>query len=352
MTKFIAFYLPQFHPIKENDMWWGKGFTEWSNVKKALPLFRGHYQPHIPLHHNYYKLDNSQTQLQQVKLAKQFSVSGFCFYFYWFNGKTLLETPTRNWLSNKNLDFPFCLCWANENWTRRWDGLDNDILIGQNHSPQDDREFINYISPYLKDKRYIKINNKPLIILYRPNLLSAKFTAKQWRYECMMNGVGEIHLSYVQGFEKVDPSIHGFDSAIELPPLNIKAKNISKSLTLLDKREISNLNVIDYGNYLEFSENYPEIEYLLFRGVMPSWDNTARRMDNGASVVHNSSPDKFHKWLINARNWSQRQSSIRGNNDLDIVFVNAWNEWGEGCHLEPDMKYEFQWLEALQQACS
>lgn len=349
MSRLIAFYLPQYHTIAENSKWWGEDFTDWTNVKKAKPLFKGQYQPHIPLNNNYYQLTDDVTQSWQVKQAERFGIYGFCFYFYWFNGKVLLETPTKNWLNNKSLDFPFCLCWANENWTRRWDGLDKEILIAQNYSPKDDREFINYVAPYLKDKRYIRINNKPLVILYRPNLLpNAFFTSKQWRYECMMNGIGEIHLAYVQGFEKVNPSTYGFDSAIEFPPLSIDAKNITHEFDSIENDETANYQIFDYESFLNFSRNYPSTDYLLFRGVMPSWDNTARRKRNGASIIYNSTPAKFHEWLRNASNWSKSQSKHYVNTDLDIVFINAWNEWAEGCHLEPDEKYQYQWLETTQ----
>ena len=347
--KFIAFYLPQYHEIPENSAWWGEGFTEWTNVKRGLPLFEGHYQPHVPKNSNYYRLNSTETPLNQIKLAKQYGIDGFCFYFYWFNSKTILEGPTKRWLENPQLDFPFCLCWANENWTRRWDGKDKEILLKQKHSPRDDRLFINYISRYLKDDRYIRIDGKPLVILYRPKLLPrARFTANQWRYECMMNGIGEIHLSYVQTLEISAPHDFGFDSAIEFPPHGIKTSNITASTRKLYPNDNCIYNVKDYKSLVSFSNDYPSVDYPLFRGVCPSWDNTARRMMKGACIFQHSSPELFQKWLLNASRWSEKHAIKLSSSHLELVFINAWNEWAEGCHLEPDQKYGMQWLEAVR----
>lgn len=349
MTKAIAFYLPQFHPIPENDEWWGKGFTEWSNTRRAHPLFEGHYQPHVPAEDDYYSLLDVSTQRKQIDLAKKYGIFGFCFYFYWFAGKTLLEKPIQQWLAEKTLEMPFCLCWANENWTRRWDGKETDILIDQSHSPLDDRLFIRYLLPYLRDKRYIRIKGRPLIVLYRPSLLpNARFTAAQWRYECKLNGIGEIHLSYVQSFEHEDPAIYGFDSAIEFPPVGLNAQDITTEFD--GHRTDSSHRIYSYESIIQDSFNNHNPPYTFFRGVFPSWDNTARKMHKAASVIQGSSPILYRSWLQRASNWARQQSLRLGSDEYDLVFINAWNEWAEGCHLEPDKMYGHQWLEATRDA--
>lgn len=349
MTKAIAFYLPQYHQIPENDSWWGEGFTEWSNVKAAKPLFEGHYQPHIPHRERYYNLLDTDIQHNQIELAKAYGIYGFCFYFYWFNGKTLLEAPLVNWLKDKSLDLPFCLCWANENWTRRWDGLDNEILIKQQYSPKDDRDFIRHISKYIKDHRYIRINNRPLIVLYRPSLLpSPRFTAMQWRYECRRAGIGEIYLAYVQSFDQVDPEEFGFDAAIEFPPITSKAP--AKTHLYEANSPDNTFQVYQYEDIASYSEDkYASRDpYLVFPGVCPAWDNTARRRNSGASILQGSTPQRYQQWLTLAKQQAEARSG--GNPDLDMVFINAWNEWGEGCHLEPDQEFGLSYLEATHNA--
>ena len=205
----IAFYLPQFHPIRENNEWWGEGFTEWTKVRPAVPRFAGHYQPHIPDDTlGYYDLvADRDIMRKQAELAKLHGLSGFCFYFYWFGGKTLLETPLQHLLQDSSNDMPFCLCWANENWSRRWDGKENDILIGQQHSAADDIAFIQHISQYIADPRYIRVGDRPLLVVYRPSLLpDAKATAARWRNWLRDNGFGEVYLATTHSFDAVDPA--------------------------------------------------------------------------------------------------------------------------------------------------
>ena len=344
-SKLISFYLPQFHPIAENNEWWGEGFTEWTNVKPAQPQFEGHYQPHIPGELGYYSLLDPATQQRQVELAKLYGLGGFCFYFYWFGGKRLLESPVLNYLSDKNLDLPFCLCWANENWSRRWDGLDGEILISQQHSPEDNLAFIEYVSQYMLDSRYISIDGKPLLLVYRPNLLpSAKVTAQCWRDWCIKNGIGEIYLAYTQSFEMVDPAEYGFDAAIEFPPNNSSPPNITDNVVPLSQD--FDCNVYDWRVFTERSESYKVPSYQLFRGVCPSWDNTARRK-NHSNVFLNSSPSSYQRWLKNAITYTVQQQQ---NADERLIFINAWNEWAEGTHLEPDQKYGYAYLEATRMA--
>lgn len=344
-VKIIAFYLPQFHPIPENDEWWGKGFTEWTNVKPAGPQFAGHYQPHVPIELGYYDLRDKAAQCKQIELAKLYGIEGFCFYFYWFGGKRLLETPIENWLNDKSLDLPFCLCWANENWSRRWDGLDSEVLIAQNHSDEDDTAFIREVARYMRDPRYIRINGRPLLLVYRPNLLpTPRETVARWRAWCRQNGIGEIYLSYVQSFERTDPFIYDFDAAVEFPPNNFQPPKLNSSLIPL--REDFAATVYDWRAYVEASEAYPAREYNLFRSVCPGWDNTARRKNKGTIFVNNT-PQLYRRWLENAIRDTIEHFE---NPDERLIFVNAWNEWAEGAHLEPDEQTGYAYLQATRDA--
>lgn len=353
-VKLVAFYLPQFHQIPENDAFWGKGFTEWTNVRAAQPQFAGHYQPHIPGELGYYDLRDVKVLHRQVELAKTYGIGAFCFYFYWFNGKKPLELPLQNYLNDPALDLPFCLCWANENWTRRWDGREHEVLIEQKHSPEDDLAFIENVSRYMRDPRYIRINSKPLLLVYRPSLLpSPRETAHRWRKWCRDHGIGEIYLAYTQSFERVDPNIYDFDAAAEFPP-NMKAKrfelpNLSKNVTPLVKA--FSCEVLDWRTCVEISRNFYEkspinADYKLFRGVCPSWDNTPRRR-NSSRILLNSSPRGYHEWLINAIDYTCHRFY---DPDERLVFVNAWNEWGEGAYLEPDERHGYAYLEATRLA--
>ena len=344
-VKLVAFYLPQFHPIPENDAWWGKGFTEWTNVTRAHPRFDGHYQPHLPSDLGFYDLRLPEVQERQVELAKLYGVGAFCFYFYWFAGKRLLETPIQQFAQNPNIDFPFCLCWANENWSRRWDGLESEVLIGQEHSAEDDIAFITHVSQYLTHCNNIRVDGKPLLVIYRPKLLpDPKATAERWRNWCRLNGVGEIYLGYMQSFEIADPADYGFDAAIEFPPNNTAPPIITDQMEAVDPK-FSGI-VYDYRVYPERSNSYAKPGYTLFRGVFPSWDNEARRQRRGSVWAH-STPTRYRTWLENAARDTISRFSKR---DERLVFVNAWNEWAEGAHLEPDQRYGYAWLQATRDA--
>ena len=344
-AKLICFYLPQFHPIPENDAWWGVGFTEWTNVQPAQPQFLGHYQPHVPGELGYYNLLDPSVQRRQVALAKLYGIEGFCFYLYWFGGKHLLETPIENYLNDSSLDLPFCLCWANENWSRRWDGEDNEILIAQDHSADDDLSFIQYVASFMRDLRYIRISGKPLLLVYRPSLLpSALETSKRWRKWCKENGIGEIYLAYTQSFEIVDPAEYGFDGAIEFPPNNSAPPKITDTVSPL--RKDFGCTVFDWRVFVERSEHYTRPDYTLFRSVCPSWDNTARRKEYG-TIFLNNTPKLYQRWLENAIAETLEQHN---NPEERLVFVNAWNEWAEGAHLEPDTHYGYAWLQATRNA--
>jgi len=343
-VRLIAFYLPQFHPIPENDAWWGKGFTEWKNVSAAQTQFRGHYQPHLPGELGFYDLRTKEIQRRQVALAKQYGIGAFCFYFYWFNGKRLLELPVQEYRNDPMLDLPFCLCWANENWTRRWDGLDQEVLISQNYSPEDDLAFISHIADYMRDRRYLRVNGRPVLLVYRPSLLpDAKATARRWREWCSQHGLGELYLVYPQSFETCDPIEYGFDAATEFPP------NLSDPPVITNSVEALNPNfggiVYDWRVFVQRSRQYSTPHYKLFRGICPSWDNESRHRGRGTIFMH-SSPEGYQEWLENAV--ADTRTRLQG--DERLIFVNAWNEWAEGAHLEPDRRYGYAWLRATRAA--
>ena len=344
-VKSIAFYLPQFHPIAENDAWWGKGFTEWTNVSRAKPQFAEHYQPHLPGELGFYDLRLVDVQRRQIELARLHGIHGFCYHHYWFGGKRLLRQPLDQLLAHPELDFPFCLCWANENWTRKWDGLDDDVLIGQQHSPEDDLAFIRDIEPALRDPRYIKVGDRPLLIVYRPALLPDAFsTALRWRTYCRESGLGDLFLASTHAFDRLDPRTFGFDAALEFAPNNMAGSAWVSGVThvnpafrgvLYDYRELVSLN----------TERQPPEGYTLFRSVTPMWDNEARRPGRGTVFTH-SSPGLYGEWLENVCRWTERHVG----DDRQFVFLNAWNEWAEGAHLEPDRRYGYAYLEATAKA--
>lgn len=343
--KLIALYLPQFHAIPENNLWWGDGFTEWSNVRPAVQQYREQYQPHEPVELGYYDLSTTEAQHEQIKLAREYGIGGFCFYFYWFDKKTLLETPIQNYLEDKSLDLPFCLCWANENWSRRWDGLDSELLISQNHSPEDDIEFIAYISKYITDDRYIRIDGKPLVIVYRPSLLpNASETAERWRTWCRENGVGEIYIALTHSFDSTNPTAIGFDAAIEFPPNKWDMSHHDYTNIVQPASDTFSGSVYDWTVFLDRKSPITETDYTLFRSVNPSWDNTARRKDKSISFVK-SSPRGYQQWLHSAAVDTIRKFPDENSR---LVFVNAWNEWAEGAHLEPDARYGYGYLEATR----
>lgn len=335
--RLIAFYLPQFHPIPENDKWWGTGFTEWTNVVRAEPQFIDHYQPHLPGELGFYDLRVPETREQQAALAREHGVHGFCYYHYWFGGRRLLDRPFREVLKTKAPDLPFCLCWANENWTRNWDGASDQILVAQAYSPQDDERFITELFDAFADDRYIRVDDKPLLLVYRPSLLpDARATAERWREACHRAGIGDLFLCNVHSLDAVDPRSIGFDASVDFPPVN-KPLTIARGIRFLNQDFTG--NVCNY--WVPTQLDAPE--YTLFPTVVPSWDNTPRR-DGRATILMGSTPERYGEWLDLACRHVMKEFAA----DRRLVFVNAWNEWGEGCHLEPDARYGRAYLETTR----
>lgn len=342
-------YLPQYHPIPENDKWWGEGFTEWTNVKKSTPRFAGHYQPHIPRELGYYDLRDRTTRVAQAELAKSYGIHGFCYYHYWFNGKRLLEHPFNEVMANGEPDFPFCLCWANENWTRRWDGSEHQILIEQKYSDQDSLDFINSLIPAFRDSRYIRVNGRPLFLVYRTSLLpNPKRTAEIWREAMAKEGLEDLYLVRVENSmddsAEPAPADIGFDAAMEFAPYwrctGNQVHNLNE-MGLKDHEIPKEIRVHDYARCLQNMLAKPQPNYKLFRGAFPCWDNSARRMNNPLIFV-NSSPELYAYWIATIGKLTLETLK----EDEQLIFVNAWNEWGEGCHLEPDEHFGIKFLEA------
>jgi hypothetical protein len=342
-VKLIAFYLPQFHPIRENDRWWGRGFTEWTNVTRAEPQFRGHYQPHLPGELGFYDLRVPDVQRRQIELARMHGVFGFCYYHYWFGGRKLLHRPLDQLLSDPSLDLPFCLCWANENWTRTWDGGEDEVLIEQRHSAEDDLAFLRDIEPALRDARYIRVGNRPLLVVYRPALLpDAGATAERWRVYCREVGVGDPFLVAAQAFDRQHPGEYGFDAALEFPPNNM---DISPAPAMPDMNPGFAGTLYDYRDLVRASRDRADDGFTLFRGIIPMWDNEARRPSRGVIFTH-ATPAAYREWLEYVCRWTVQRHTT----DRTFVFVNAWNEWAEGAHLEPDRRYGYAYLQATADA--
>ena len=347
----IAFYLPQFHPIPENDAWWGSGFTEWTNVTKARPLFRGHYQPHLPADLGFYDLRLPEAREAQAALGREYGIEGFCYFHYWFNGKRLLERPFDEVLASGRPDFPFCLCWANETWSKRWLGEDREILIQQTYSVEDFRNHARWLARAFADKRYIRVNGHPVFVIYRysgiPNEIPAIAILRE---ELSNQGSDDPYLIAVDAHNpNLDYEDIGFDHRLAFQPtLGVLPLGLDDRPSL--KRAWRNFRwgststlhkLYDYTEAVDAMEkdaaDRPRIPC-----VLVSWDNSPRRAEKGI-IFQNCNPQSFGRVLERRlRNWRKSSPST------DLFFLNGWNEWAEGNHLEPDQKFGLGYLEELR----
>lgn len=361
--KTIAFYLPQFHRTPENDKWWGEGFTEWTNMKKAQPLYEGHYQPRIPLNNNYYDLSEVNNIKWQAQIAKENGIFGFCFYHYWFNGKLLLEKPIHLFKENKDIDMNYCLCWANENWTNGWVSDKNNILIDHDFNNKVDwKKHIDYFIEFFKDKRYIRINNNPVLIIYYPNIVGKvlKEMMEFWRKEVKKAGFDDITYIFQHHYFYYDKTTDKtlFDFGIEFQPQfsmtslynnNVTKQNLKIKISKFLQQKLHlyiHLNKRKELIKYDYDQIWNEIlkikpEPYMFPGAFVDWDNTPRKGLRG-SVVVGANPQKFKEYfkklVIKAKNIYKK----------DYIFIFAWNEWAEGGYLEPDKKYGYQYLNAIR----
>ena len=348
-ARLIAFYLPQFHPIPENDKWWEKGFTEWTNVTKAQPLYKGHYQPNLPSELGFYDLRVPETRIEQAELAREYGIEGFCYWHYWFgNGKRLLERPFQEVLKTKKPNFPFCLGWANETWSGIWHGKPNRILIEQQYPGEDDykKHFYSLIEAF-EDERYLTINNKKIFVVYRPQKLpEPKKFIEIWRELADKEGIGELF--FVGVAQSLKPIEDGFDGIVSNAP-GEQVKSIPKKIKegMIEKiffpsRQKRMPQVYEYADLVEsYLNNFlPHKEFPI---IIPNWDNTPRSGTKGI-VLENSSPQLFGKMLKKAVKTIQNR-----NFQNRVIFIKSWNEWAEGNYLEPSRQFGRGYLEIIKE---
>ncbi|MDE2458115.1 MAG: glycoside hydrolase family 99-like domain-containing protein [Rhodospirillales bacterium] len=343
----MAYYLPQFHRVAENDAWWGKGFTDWTNLARAMPRFVGHVQPRVPRDLGHYSLDDPATLKRQVEMAKAAGLSGFVFYYYWFNRHRLLEKPLEQFLADKSLDFSFCAMWANENWTRRWDGLEREVLIAQEYLEEDDAALVASFARLFEDSRHIRIEGRPLLMIYRAGLIpDAVVRIRRWRamFEANHGERPLIVMAQSMG-DDYDPTPYGLDGAVEFPPhkLSQATPRINDSLDLLDPD--FSATVHDYAALAETSLKLPVPNYPLIKTIVPGWDNDPRREGKGLAL-HNATPANYQDWLEKLIHYAADHPFY----GQRIICVNAWNEWAEGAFLEPDIHAGAAFLNATARA--
>ena len=359
--QFLAYYLPQYHPIPENDEWWEKGFTEWTNVTKAKPLFKGHYQPILPADFGFYDLRVPQVQEAQAKLAKDYGIDGFIYYQYWFgNGKKLLETPAENMLKNKNVDILYCFCWANETWKGIWHGLDNpSVLMEQTYQGESGYvEYFNYLLPFFKDERYIKVNNKPMFHVYKlqdiPDLSTFIETFNKKAIESGFDGIylvatiasDELVLNNKFIYGKVGLEVFNsirYDQSFVLSGKSFFGKIERKICALLNISTVSKTPfILNYEKAVKQLEvKFPHKKYIACG--FPNWDNSARSKSK-SMIFKNATPEYWKNHLNKIVNEYRNHSE-----NPNFVVIKSWNEWAEGNYLEPDLKYGHEWLKVVRE---
>ena len=378
-TKIIAFFLPQYHCIPENDRWWGKGFTEWVNTRKALPLFEGHYQPRTPLHENYYNLLDPKVLKWQADLARQYGVFGFCHYHYWFKGgKQLLEKPTNAMLADPTIDIPFCLSWANENWTRNWDGGNREVIAEQDYGgPKEWEAHFQYLLPFFQDRRYMTEHGKPLFLIYKPELIPhLNQMLDYWTGRIQEYGFPGICYMIQSGGWYFDPDYDDsrFSWQIRFEPAFSKAYKSKQNMQQVKRMQnlfgflrkcrlekpagflydrlqsahkahtaLKELELVSYEETWQTILQSPTEKKTALGGFV-DWDNTAR--NKKGRVYQGASPELFGEYL------KKLVHKVETEAENPYLFLNAWNEWAEGAYLEPDERYGYAYLEAVQAAVS
>lgn len=356
-VKLIAYYLPQFHDFEENIKWFGRGFSEWSNTSKTQPQFIGHWQPHIPIDVGYYNLETPNTFKRQIELAKQYGIYGFCFYYYWYSGKKIMEKPIQKFLADKSLDMPFFMFWANEDWTMLWDNGEYEETLHRQQLQQGDAEkFMDDILPFMKDERYIKIDNKPLLVIYNlANYPYDKYMAfnKRIREIAKENGFDDLYImSVVKGVYdfcnmKEVTDKYNLNSMLEFFPHGLESwwGDTTRELDVKVMNPKFSGKVFDVASYIANKDYIFDTNTKLFKGCFPNWDNTPRRCYKEAQIMQ-SNPADYKIWLKDIINWTKEHKT----KTEQFVFINAWNEWAEGAHLEPDQRYGYAYLRATKEA--
>lgn len=350
--RIIAINLPQYHPFKENNEWWGKGFTEWTNVTKAKPRYWRHYEPHLPTETGFYDLRLPESREMQASMAKKYGIFGFCYYHYWFNGKMLMDRPLKEILNSKSPDFPFMYCWANENWSRNWDGGFKKILIEQNYSSEDDKHHMKYLCENVfNDSRYIKINGKPVFSIYRPQYFpDIKKTICLWRSIAKEHGM-DLYLLFCENpdIDSKEYIGYGFDAAMNFQPTCMdnyaRFRNPLNDLChfIFKGKKMWFNATYSYKSYVKYriKKDFP-LDYKFFPCVCPNFDNSPRRVNKAYWAFKGSTPQLFGKWLKSVMDKFKPYST-----EENLVFINAWNEWAEGNHLEPDIKWGDKYLQEV-----